>query len=239
MCATVKQDAICCQIPVQLQLTTINRRHNASSTDHRFVGGGKPCASSSVHDLLALSGHAWAQAVPDFTKVFTSGSLVSGSIVAPTLGSVIRIQNEDKAYKFVRNVGLITTAGDVVCYSVTNVITQTAMYEVTKPATANLNVMAGVALGAIPATTGQGWIQIHGYNPTVNVTGDTDITLGDSLKGVNGQFYATKDTAIGTSPTYVNHIIAAEAYATNFKGEGSLHHLQLVGHHHELGRVRN
>lgn len=163
--------------------------------------------------ILIVCSPAMAQ-VPDFTKVYTSGSLVDGSTTLPKLGAIVFIQDQNKAYKFVRNVGAVTAAGDIVCYSVTNGVTQNALYEVTTPGT-NANVMAGVCMGAIPATTGQGWIQILGHNATIAVNGNPDIVLGDSLK-ISATFnFGVKDQVIGTEPTYHRHIIALEAYTTD------------------------
>jgi hypothetical protein len=63
-----------------------------------------------------------------------------------------------------------------------------------------INLLAGVAVSAIPS--GQyGWVQVYGYNSTIQVEGTVAIAAGDYLKGVSGQVYLIKDASGGTAPT--------------------------------------
>lgn len=83
--------------------------------------------------------------------------------------------------------------------------------------TDNLNYMAGVVDVAIP-TLSWGEVQIGGYRTLISVESTTDIVIGDSLKGVNGQTYAVKDQARGTESTYRRHITALAARTDNDAG---------------------
>jgi hypothetical protein len=157
----------------------------------------------------------------DFTAVYTAlGPIPSSGSVgvgkqAPKLGQVYYDVELNKLYKFVYNAH--TTAfsvGDVCSYDISGGLNTT----VKKVATADLNLLAGVWMGAV-ATLGYGWIQVRGYNATINVEGTTDIVIGDSLKGSNGQFYAVHDAAVGTVAAYPNaHIIALAGFTTNSTG---------------------
>lgn len=129
----------------------------------------------------------------------------------PTPGAVFRDPEANKTYKFVKNShSSALTVGDVVTLDLTGASTTTVF----RPTTATLNLMAGVAMGAIPAA-GWGWIQTWGNNDSTNIEGTTDVVLGDSLKAVDAQLYAVKDQAIGTEATYARHLLAREAYTTN------------------------
>jgi len=44
--------------------------------------------------------------------------------------------------------------------------------------------------------------------------GGTDVAIGDSLIGVNGQTYTTRSTAVGTAPVYTKTILALETVAS-------------------------
>lgn len=112
-------------------------------------------------------------------------------------------------YRLVLNVYASALAvGNPVVYDLT---TNQHSYEVTRPATAALNHLAGVACGAIPAS-GYGWVQVYGKAPSVTVDGTgTAIVAGDSLKAVNNTFNMVHDQATGTEPTYSNRVIAASA----------------------------
>lgn len=157
----------------------------------------------------------------DFTKVYTvlgpSATAVSVGVggQAPTLGQVYKDDVTGITYKFVKNTHTVAfSVGDVGALDISGGLSTSVM----KGATANLNLMAGVWLGA-PATLGYGWIQTRGYNATINVEGTTDIVIGDSLKLSNGQFYAVHDAAVGTVAAYPNaHIVALAGFTTNSTG---------------------
>lgn len=157
----------------------------------------------------------------DFTRVYTAlGPSTTGASVgvgnqAPQLGQVFNDESTGCRYKFVKNTHTVAfSVGDVGAWDVSAGLNTSVM----KGATANLNLMAGVWMGA-PATGGYGWIQTRGYNATINVEGTTDIVLGDSLKLSNGQFYAVHDAAIGTVAAYPNaQIIALAGFTSNTTG---------------------
>lgn len=145
------------------------------------------------------------------TKVYSSLAPSTSQSVdtVPTPGDV-RYDSTGKVYKFVKNLHSSALAvGDVVMQAFANAVG----YEVNRMTTATLNMLAGVAVGAIPAS-GYGWIQIEGDNDTILMEGTSAIAIGDSLKGVNAQLYLVKDAATGTEATYARHVIAREAYNT-------------------------
>lgn len=162
----------------------------------------------------------------DFTRTYTSlGPSTTAVSVgvgsqAPKLGEIFHDEETGSIYKFVKNAHTSAFAvGDVVSYDISGGLNTT----VKRAATADLNLMAGVCVGALPATTGgvtgYGWIQVRGYNATVNVEGTTDIVIGDSLKGSNGAVYAIHDQAAGTVASYPNaHIVALAGFTTNSTG---------------------
>lgn len=89
--------------------------------------------------------------------------------------------------------------------------------ELDAPAIDNLNFMKGVVDAAI-ANGEWGYVQTEGYRSAVSVNSTTDIAVGDSLKGVDGQTYAVKDAARGTDSTYRRHIVALAARTDNDTG---------------------
>lgn len=121
---------------------------------------------------------------------------------------------EDKVYRWVQNdFGTDLIVGDVVFHTFSD--TTTMDQNVSECLTANLAIMAGVAVSAIP-TTEYGWIQVFGYNPTIAVNAYQalgPILVGDFLKGVNSEQYAVVDAT--TQPAYGRHIIAITAVASN------------------------
>jgi hypothetical protein len=152
---------------------------------------------------------------PDFSQVYSSatptGAGTDGS--PPALGTVY-YNGKSTKYKFVKNNhGSALVVGDVVQYDLSSDV----VYEVKQPVTAGLHILAGVAMGAIPAS-GYGWIQIKGQNSSINMEGTTDIAAGDSLKGSNAQSYLVKDQSAGTAPTHANFVIALDDYTTNSAG---------------------
>lgn len=114
-----------------------------------------------------------------------------------------------KVFKLCKNThSAALVIGDPVCYDLT---TNVSEFEVKQPATAILNHLAGVAVGALPIS-GFGWIQIFGKCAAVRVIGSgTAILLGDTLKGVNASSLLLKDQTTGTESTFSNRIIAGAA----------------------------
>lgn len=148
----------------------------------------------------------------DVTRVYTD-LFDEVDVQAPKLGQTFR-DAAGNAYQFVKNThSAAQVAGYVGFYDFSGGL----MTSVKKCATAVLDVMAGVWMGA-PAADGYGWIQKLGIYSSILFEGTTDIAIGDSLKGVDAQFYVVKDQAAGTEPTYVNHIRALEAFTTNATG---------------------
>ena len=148
----------------------------------------------------------------DLTRVFTSAQIGPSAGLgigdqAPELGVVFEDDVGNK-YKFVKNTHTAAFAvGDVGGLDISGGLHTS----VKKMATAQLNLLAGVWMGA-PATLGYGFIQKIGTNSSILTDGGTDTVLGDSLKGVDAQFYVVKDQAVGTEATYVNTIICLQAF---------------------------
>jgi hypothetical protein len=162
--------------------------------------------------LVALTmAPVYAQTLPVLTEVSAAGA-PDGSATRYKLGTIAD-DSHGNLYMYVRNVGTVRAVGDVVTWSVTNSVTNGGMFEVKVPATGDLNLMAGVCMGALPATTGEGWIQIRGYNASISMYGGTDIVLGDSLECTNGQVYVIQSQSSGTVADFPRHIIALQAYA--------------------------
>jgi hypothetical protein len=83
---------------------------------------------------------------------------------------------------------------------------------VTRPATANLALVAGVATGSI-ANGSYGTIQCWGYNTTCLVSGSTDVAVGAKLACKDAVFNVIKDggtLVAGESGV----ILALQAYTT-------------------------
>lgn len=101
--------------------------------------------------------------------------------------------DDDKFYRFVKNVTAADlVVGDVI-YHGTNDPTLSEVYKLGQSAKGTFDqLMAGVAVSAIPSTY-YGWIQIFGYNAAVNTLGATLQAGGDVLVGVSGQLYVTKE----------------------------------------------
>jgi len=136
------------------------------------------------------------------TQTYTSLSPSGAGLQAHKLGQIYEDGIGNK-YKFVKNTHSSAFAiSDVVSYDYSGATT-TSVFD---GATAALPYMAGVAMGAIPAS-GFGWIQIAGVGSAL-VDGTTDVAIGDSLKAVNGEVHAVKDQAAGTAPSFGNYMVA-------------------------------
>lgn len=83
---------------------------------------------------------------------------------------------------------------------------------VTKPATATLSLLVGIAVEDI-VDSAYGKFQVYGYRQSANVTNDTSVAIaaGDIMIPVNAQFYMARSAA---SDGKTGFVIAAEAYAT-------------------------
>lgn len=84
---------------------------------------------------------------------------------------------------------------------------------VTKPATATLSLLVGIAVENI-ADSAYGKLQAYGYNATTYITNDTSqaIAAGNILVPVNAQWYADYSAA---SDGKTGFLIAGEAFATD------------------------
>lgn len=118
---------------------------------------------------------------------------------------------DGKWYKFLQNkTGGTRAVGDTSCYDPAQDATMTKVYA---PATAILNFVAGVWVGA-PAADEYGWMQTAGLCASANEMGNASTAKGDNLIGTNGQYYFSRGTATGTAPTYVTGAVEMEAYTT-------------------------
>lgn len=116
------------------------------------------------------------------------------------------------AYRFVKNLtGGALAVGDVL-FAGTSSPTHQEAYKMNQSAKGtNLGLMMGVVL-AVAAAADFLFLQVFGYNASINMEGTTDIAVGDSLKGVNDQFYLVQGAAVATAPLYHRQVVAMEAY---------------------------
>ncbi len=156
------------------------------------------------------------RAPSDLTRVWTAAEYAAAGPRTledkPALG-VRCIDAAGKEYQFCKNVDTIAkVAGDVVFTSYANAVD----YEVDElgGATTGAAQMKGVALGAIPASGGCGWVQTWGNHETTNVIGHASMALGASLKGASGQSYAQFDAVVGTEPANKKRLVSRSAYTT-------------------------
>jgi hypothetical protein len=126
-----------------------------------------------------------------------------------------RVQRSDAetVYQIVYNLSgssAVITAGYPCVWSIATTIDGLA---VTKPATATLSLLVGIAVTDI-ANSAYGKIQCYGYKASAYVTNATNqaIAAGDVLIPVNAQWYLNYSAA-GDGMT--GYIMAAEAFATN------------------------
>lgn len=127
-----------------------------------------------------------------------------------------------KIYKWIKNAsGGALAAGDVIFWG-TNDVTKSEVYKIGQSTKGtDLSMMAGVVTSTAIASGEFGWIQVQGYNASINQESTTDIVLGDFLKGVSGQLYVVKSVASGTAPTFQNGIVAWAAKTADSAGLSS------------------
>ena len=123
-----------------------------------------------------------------------------------------RIQRSDTeaVYQVVYNLaGAVVTAGYPVVWSIATTVDGLA---VSKPATATLSLLVGIAVNNI-ADSAYGKIQCYGYKASAFVTDNTSqaIAAGDILIPVNAQWYLNRT---GASDGKTGFIMAAEAVTT-------------------------
>lgn len=84
---------------------------------------------------------------------------------------------------------------------------------VSKPATANLSLVVGIAVETI-ADSAYGKFQLYGYRSQALITNDTSVAVaaGDILIPVNAQWYLARSAA---SDGKSGFLYAGEAFATN------------------------
>lgn len=117
----------------------------------------------------------------------------------------------EKAFTQVYNVaGGTVTAGGAVVWD----ITSPDGVRVSKPATATLSLLVGIATAAI-ADSAYGLVQVYGYNSATLIlngtAGGTDIAAGHILVPVNGQWYLAYS---GASDGKTGFVFAGEAFVT-------------------------
>lgn len=100
--------------------------------------------------------------------------------------------------------------GNVVCWDYT---TDADGVGVTKPTTALLKLVAGVAAGAI-AVGDYGLIQVYGHCTTALVDGTTGVNPGAALQGVDAQWHLAKGNVGVTAAGASYNFIAGETYTT-------------------------
>ncbi len=135
-----------------------------------------------------------------------------------------RVRFEDgKIYRWVKNptTNVDLSANGLACHQFTD--GTTSDQNVYKPATATLGYLAGVLVTTIFSNTGTGalcygWIQVWGINASVAVTPvNTQTTAnpvsGNSLIGVDAQFYAATGQAMGTAPAYKRQLTLLDSVA--------------------------
>jgi hypothetical protein len=153
----------------------------------------------------------------DLTQVFTAAEYAAPGprtmVDRPFIGQRYTDSRTGKRYEFVKNVDTIAkVAGDIVFTSFAAGLS-TDVDELGGSGT-GASQMKGVAMGAIPASGGTGWVQTWGDHDTANVIGHASMALGASLKGSSGQSYAAFDAVVATEPAYRNHLVIRTAYTT-------------------------
>lgn len=131
-----------------------------------------------------------------------------------------RVGPSDRKFRWVKNAtGGALVLGDVVFFG-SNDKTIGEVYKVNQSGKGtHLGLMAGVVNSTNGIASGEyGWIQVKGYNPSINMESTTDIAAGDFLKGVNDQLYVIKSVAVGTAPTHVNGVVAVTAKTADSAG---------------------
>ena len=128
----------------------------------------------------------------------------------------LRIE-EPNVYRWVKNgeTAVDFVVGDVVCFDPANMLKQ-----IKKPVAAGLMLLAGVVASTsikrkdVAGNPCFGWIQCLGIHTAVKVAGSSNTTfaIGNYLKAVNAQVYATGDAA--TQPLYKSNIQLLEAIVT-------------------------
>lgn len=157
------------------------------------------------------------RAPSDLTRVWTAAEYAAAGPRTledkPILGQRYIDTTLGKEYMFCKNVDTIAkVAGDVVFTSFANAVD----YEIDELGGASTGAaqMKGVALGAIPASGGCGFVQTWGNHDTANVIGHASMALGASLKGSSGQSYVQFDAVVGTEPANKKHMVSRAAYTT-------------------------
>lgn len=117
---------------------------------------------------------------------------------------------DGKCYRWVKN-------GEATAQAIGNLVTHKLadgadlFKTVYKPLTANLMVLGGVCVSALPAS-GYGWIQVWGYNASASVAKEAsagdDLAVGDKVIPADTVYHGVRAGA-GTVATYKSHLMAA------------------------------
>lgn len=124
----------------------------------------------------------------------------------------IRIEADGKMYRWCKNnAATAWAAGGLYCHEIANL---GASFYTTAilPATADLAVLAGVAMAAV-AQNYYGWLQIAGAHSDVLVSKVTALVAGDSVVPANGINYGVRSAALGAA-SYRRCVTLLEANAT-------------------------
>ncbi len=106
----------------------------------------------------------------------------------------INLNTTERVFQIVYNVaGATVTANYPVVWDIASTVDGV---RVSKPATANLSCLVGIATGAI-SDSSYGKVQCYGYRSSAYVTTDTSqaVNQGDILIPVNAQWYLARSAA--------------------------------------------
>lgn len=149
---------------------------------------------------------------------------LSQSSLTDTNGVGNEVEVNGNIYRWVKNAESSTTIafGQAAFHTLSDGIT--LHQNVKLCATANLGYLGGVVVATSGIAAGSyGWIQTHGTNTSVSVsgatTGGTAIAAGDYLKGVNAAAHVVRDAV--TQPAYKKLIQALTAVATTTTPAGA------------------
>lgn len=126
---------------------------------------------------------------------------------------------DGKIYRFVKNTEASTTLA--LGQAAYHVLSDAGNHEkyVKLALTANLHCLAGIVMATAGIPAGYfGWVQCHGNNESVSVsgetTGGTNLAAGEFLKGANATAHLIRDTVTTGRGTYARTVQMLEAVAT-------------------------
>lgn len=135
--------------------------------------------------------------------------------------STLRYESDGRVFRWEKNRNATAwTAKQPVCYDADNAGSPALLKSCNSPVTADLGLMAGIAMAAVAASGGKcyGWVQVEGYcqDARVREPKTAALAIGDEVIASNGTTYLGETAAaVGTAPTYRRTFTMAEAVATN------------------------